>query len=171
MDKLKKQAEELGIKVDGRWSEDRLREEIETAQAAKAAADEQAAAEAEAERQAQEAQRAAEDEAARLAAEAQAEAEAQALAQQEAEAAAQAAAEEQARLDAEAEANRAAQDEALEREIAEGSVVLVNLQANPVRNLGLEGYGEATILPHQLDAITIKRIQRGVDLGLLKVKE
>ena len=28
MDDLKKQAEELGIKVDGRWSEDRLREEI-----------------------------------------------------------------------------------------------------------------------------------------------
>jgi hypothetical protein len=31
MDDLKKQAEELGIKVDGRWSEDRLREEIDKA--------------------------------------------------------------------------------------------------------------------------------------------
>lgn len=29
MSDIKKQAEELGIKVDGRWSEDRLREEIE----------------------------------------------------------------------------------------------------------------------------------------------
>lgn len=29
MDDLKKQAEELGIKVDGRWSEDRLRQEID----------------------------------------------------------------------------------------------------------------------------------------------
>lgn len=29
MDELKKQAEELGIKIDGRWSEDRLREEID----------------------------------------------------------------------------------------------------------------------------------------------
>lgn len=33
MDELKKQAEALGIKVDGRWSEDRLREEIEKVQA------------------------------------------------------------------------------------------------------------------------------------------
>lgn len=31
MDDLKKQAEELGIKIDGRWSEDRLREEIDKA--------------------------------------------------------------------------------------------------------------------------------------------
>lgn len=31
MDDLKKQAEELGIKVDGRWSEAKLREEIDKA--------------------------------------------------------------------------------------------------------------------------------------------
>lgn len=31
MDDLKKQAEELGIKIDGRWSEDRLREEVDKA--------------------------------------------------------------------------------------------------------------------------------------------
>ena len=31
MDDLKAQAEELGIKVDGRWSEERLREEIDRA--------------------------------------------------------------------------------------------------------------------------------------------
>lgn len=29
MDDLKAQAEELGIKIDGRWSDDRLREEID----------------------------------------------------------------------------------------------------------------------------------------------
>lgn len=29
MDELKKQAEELGIKVDGRWSKDRIQEEID----------------------------------------------------------------------------------------------------------------------------------------------
>lgn len=33
MDEIKKQAEELGIKVGKNWSEDRIREEIETAQA------------------------------------------------------------------------------------------------------------------------------------------
>jgi len=37
VEELKSQAEALGIKVDGRWSEDRLREEIEAVQAAKAA--------------------------------------------------------------------------------------------------------------------------------------
>lgn len=31
MDDLKKQAEELGIKVDGRWSDDRIQEEIDKA--------------------------------------------------------------------------------------------------------------------------------------------
>lgn len=31
MDDLKKQAEELGIKIDGRWSDDRIREEIDKA--------------------------------------------------------------------------------------------------------------------------------------------
>lgn len=36
MDDLKAQAEELGIKIDGRWSEDRLREEIDKALSAPA---------------------------------------------------------------------------------------------------------------------------------------
>ncbi len=39
MDDLKKQAEELGIKVDGRWSEERLREEIDKALAGPADSD------------------------------------------------------------------------------------------------------------------------------------
>lgn len=39
MDDLKAQAEELGIKVDGRWSEAKLREEIDKALAAPADSD------------------------------------------------------------------------------------------------------------------------------------
>lgn len=39
MEDLKKKAEELGIKVDGRWSEDRLREEIEQKLAAQPGSD------------------------------------------------------------------------------------------------------------------------------------
>lgn len=44
MDDLKKQAEELGIEVDGRWGEDRLKQEIDAALAGPAAPTEQDAA-------------------------------------------------------------------------------------------------------------------------------
>lgn len=133
MDKLKKQAEELGIKVDGRWSEERLQEEINEALALKADAD------AEAQRKA--------DEDARLKAEALAEIEAREKAEQEAR-----------------EAALAAQE-------SDEAVTIINLQANPMKVLGLKSYGEAKMTAAQMaDPRFTAKVERARLLGLIKVK-
>jgi membrane protein involved in colicin uptake len=154
MDKLKKQAEELGIKVDGRWSDERLQEEVDAAVAAKASAD----AEIQAEIEERARVRAAEEEAeqARLAKEAQDQADADALAEIHAR--------ERAELDAQAEALKAETDS--------GSVVIVNLQVNPMKVLGLAGlHSESTITRAQVaDPRFAAKVLRAIDLGLIKVK-
>lgn len=153
MNELKKQAEELGIKVDGRWSEERLLGEVNGAIAAKDAAD----AEIQAEIEERARVRAAEEEAeqARLAKEAQDQADADALAETQAR--------EQAELDAQAKA--------LEDERADDSVTIINLKENPMSALGLTSYGEATITRVQMaDPRFSAKVQRALDLGLIKVK-
>lgn len=153
MDELKKQAEELGVKVDGRWSAERLQEEVDAAVASKNAADAEILADIEARGKA----RAEEEEAeqARLAKEAQDQADADALAEIQAR--------EQAELDAQAKA--------LEDERVSDSVTIINLQANPMSALGLTSYGEAVITRAQVsDPRFAAKIQRAIDLGLIKVK-
>lgn len=150
MEDLKKKAEELGIKVDGRWSEDRLREEIESVEA--------------------------EAETARLAAEAEAQAQADAEAERlrlEQEEAERVAAEARAKEEAEAQAVREAEDAEVRAEAeSQGDIEVINLKANPMRSLGLAGYGRAVIPAAQLagDPTLKRRIDRGVELGLLKVE-
>lgn len=56
---------------------------------------------------------------------------------------------------------------------AEGRTTTIrNLKANPMRALGLDSYGSATFTEVQLsaDAMLVKKIERGVLLGLLKVE-
>jgi len=129
LDELKKQAEALGIKVDGRWSEDRLREEI-----AEKLAEQPAAEEAPEE--------VVEPESA-----------------------------EPVEPVAEVAADPVEPEPEIEPEVEVDGVHLRNLQANPMLSLGLEGYGVGFIPAHRLDAMTEKRIQRGIDLGLLRVEE
>ena len=55
--------------------------------------------------------------------------------------------------------------------VEEGSVVIVNLQANPMSALGLTGYGEATLTALQLaDPRFAAKVERAKSLGLIKVK-
>lgn len=153
MDKLTKQAEALGIKVDGRWSEDRLRSEIEEAQAALDAAEAQEKLRVEAEAKEKE------------------EAEAQEKARKEREE--QEAEAELARIEAEekAAAQAEAQREAFQKEQSKNSVTIINLQPNPMRSLGLDGYGEAELTGVQMsDPRFAAKIERARNLGLIKVK-
>lgn len=153
MDDLKKQAEELGIKVDKRWSDETLQEEVNKALTAKAAAD----AEIQAEIEERARVRAAEEEAeqARLAKETQGAADAAALAE----------------IEAREKAEKEAYDAALAAKDDEDSVVIVNLQANPMKVLGLTSYGEATLTAAQLaDPRFYAKVERAKTLGLIKVK-
>lgn len=58
-----------------------------------------------------------------------------------------------------------------EAEAEDRTVTIRNLKANPMRALGLDSYGSATFTEAQLstDATLVKKIERGVLLGLLKV--
>lgn len=161
MDELKKQAEELGIEVDGRWGEERLRAEIDKAldaPADNADALAEAAAKAAAE------------------AEALAIAEAEALAMAEAE---KAKAEEEARLAAELEAKAKEEADALaaQEEMARASryerraPTIKNLRENPNRRLGLKGFGSVQLTEAQMgDESLLKRIKHGIDTGVLSAE-
>lgn len=156
MDELKKQAEELGIKVDGRWSAERLQAEISE----KLAADPEPEVVAQpdvdpvAEVPVVEPEPIVEPDAATDPVEPEPEPE---LADEEKDAAdAEIEAEIQARFDA-------SQDD--------DSVVIINLQANPMSALGLASYGEAILTATQLaDPRFAAKVQRAIDLGLIKVK-
>lgn len=152
MDDLKKQAEELGIKVDKRWSDQRLQAEI----------DEKLAADPESEVVAQpdvepvvvEPAPVAEPEAATDPVEPEPEPELSA--------------EEKAAADAEIEAEIQSRFDASQDD---GSVVIINLQANPMKVLGLTSYGEATLTAAQLaDPRFYAKVERAKTLGLIKVK-
>lgn len=139
MDELKKQAEDLGIKVDGRWSAERLQAEIdeklaEDAPEAPVVVDEPVMDTAPVEPEP----------------EPEFDAEAKAAADAEIEA------EIQARYDASQQ---------------DGSVVIINLQANPMKVLGLASYGEATLTAAKMaDPRFAAKVQRAIDLGLIMVK-
>lgn len=160
MSNLKKKAEDLGIEVDGRWSDERIQKEIDqvTAQKnAEAEAVKTAQAEEAARLEAEEKERkqAEEAEKARLAEEKKAE---QAAAQQR-------------ELEAKAEEEAEAQRLAFEAEQDAKAVTVFSLQANPMRSLGLAGYGEATLTAAQMaDPRTAKKFERARELGLIKVK-
>lgn len=59
-----------------------------------------------------------------------------------------------------------------EAEAEDRTVTVRNLKANPMRALGLDSYGSATFTEAQLsaDSALVKKIERGVELGLLKVE-
>ena len=154
MTDLEKQAKELGIKVDKRWSDQRLQAEI----------DEKLAAEPEPEVVAQpdvepvvvEPAPVAEPEAEKDPVEPDPEPEPELSTEEKAAADAEIEAEIQARFDA-------SQDD--------GSVVIINLQANPMKVLGLTSYGEATLTALQLaDPRFAAKVERAKILGLIKVK-
>lgn len=160
MSNLKKKAEDLGIEVDGRWSDERIQKEIDQVTAQKNAEAEKikaAQAEETARLEAEEKERkqAEEAEKARLAEEKKAEE----------------AAEAQHKLEAKAAEEAEAQRQALEAEQGAKAVTVVSLQANPMRALGLAGYGEATLTAAQMaDPRMAKKVERARELGLIKVK-
>lgn len=75
----------------------------------------------------------------------------------------------QAAIEARAPADGRASDDV---EPVESSVTVINLQANPMKVLGLGSYGLAVFTERQLDADPrlYAKIKRGVDLGILKVE-
>lgn len=165
MDELKKQAEELGIKVDGRWSAERLQAEI----------GEKLAADPEPElvddlpepTPEQEVEVPVAEVFEGLSAPAEPEPELEFDPEAKAAADAEIQAEIQARFDASQEA------EIIEPEApTENSVTVINLQANPMKVLGLASYGSTVFTERQLDADPrlYAKIKRGVDLGILKVE-
>lgn len=150
MDDLKKQAEELGIKVDKRWSDQRLQAEI----------DEKLAADPESEVVAQ-------PDVEPVVVEPAPVAEPEAVADP-VEPEPELSAEEKAAADAEIEAEIQARFDASQDD---GSVVIINLQANPMKVLGLTSYGEATLTAAQLaDPRFYAKVERAKTLGLIKVK-
>lgn len=154
MSDLKKKAEALGIKIDGRWNDERIQEEIDSVTAANATAEQKEKLRLESE--------AKEKSDAEAAAKLKAEQEAEAKKAEEA----RIAAEEKARLESEA------QVKALEKEQAAQSVTITNLQGNPMRSLGLEAYGEAVMPGHVASEPRMAlKIERAKALGLIKVSK
>lgn len=144
MDELKKQAEELGIKVDGRWSAERLQAEIDEVLAK------------EPEHDAETPEAVAEPEARTEPVEPEPEPELDAEAK--------------AAGDAEIQADIQARFDASQ---AEGSVTVINLQENTMMALGLEGlHSEATLTAAQMALPRFAaKVQRAIDLGLIMVKD
>ena len=170
MDELKKQAEELGIKVDGRWSAERLQAEIDE----KLAADPEpeVVAQPDAEVVVVEPEPAVEPEAAADPVEPEVGAGVAAtfgdpiispVTEPEFDPAAKAAA------DAEIEAEIQARFDASQDD---GSVVIINLKENPMRVLGLGGlHTESVLTAAQLaDPRFYAKVERAISLGLVKVK-
>ena len=140
MDELKKQAAELGIKVDGRWSEERLQAEI----------DEKLAADPEPEVVEPVVEAPAVLENPVVDPEPVVEPEAQADP-----------------VEPEPEPEPQVDADADEVEF----VIIQNLQANPMKSLGLASYGEARLTELQMaDARFAAKVKRAVELGLIKVK-
>ena len=148
MDDLKKQAEELGIKVDGRWSAERLQAEI----------DEKLAADPEPEVEQEEPV-----------------AEPEAVAdpvEPEPEPEPELSAEDKAAADAEIEAEIQARFEESQAH-ADDSVVVTSLIANPMKVFGLTGEGStATFTRQQLaaDSRLTAKLQRALDSGMVTVE-
>lgn len=144
MDELKKQAEELGIKIDGRWSAERLQAEIDEKLAEEPVAEADAPVEPEPEAEAVEPD----------------------LTEVNAEI--------QAEIEARAEANGGIDpdlgDDAPPAE--EGSMTIINLKENSMLVLGLEGlHSESTLHAAQLaEPRFAAKVQRAIDLGLIMVK-
>ena len=148
MDNLKNKAKELGVKVDGRWSDERLQQEIDAALAEQDLAVHSVTAMAIAKK---------------AIADSQLHIEERAHIKAEGEEAKKAG--EKAELEAQ-------QAKALEEEEARGSVTVINLQANPMSNFGLSSYGEAVITKTQLsDPHFAAKMHRAIELGLIKIKQ
>ena len=121
MDELKKQAEELGIKVDGRWSEERLQSEIDKVLGGEPLTEE---VEEQAEEVAQEN-------------------EVEGLPTDDA-------------------------STAEPEEEGEAPVTLTSLRANPIKRLGLKGFGSVELSADQLgNKQLMARIAHGVETGVL----
>lgn len=53
----------------------------------------------------------------------------------------------------------------------EPAMTVINLKANPMRSLGLDGYGSKVFaFKEAADEALMRKIRRGVELGLLKVE-
>lgn len=169
MDELKKQAEELGIKVDGRWSAERLQAEIDKKLAEEP--EPEGAAQPDVEPVVVEPAPVVEPKAVTDPVEPEVSAGVAAafgdpiispVTEPEFDPVAKAAA------DAEIEAEIQARFDASQDD---GSVVIINLQANPMKVLGLASYGEATLTAAQLaDPRFYAKVERAKTLGLIKVK-
>jgi hypothetical protein len=167
VDDLKKQAKELGIKVDKSWSDQRLQAEIDEKLAAAPESEvvAQPVVETVAETPAVEPEPAVEAEAATDPVEPEPEPEVDlALAN----------AEIQAEIETRAPADGRESEEPTEAvDPVENSITVTNLKVNPMKVLGLSSYGSAVFTERQLDADPrlYAKIKRGVDLGILKVDQ
>lgn len=144
MDELIKQAESLGIKVFKSWDEDRLKTEIAKVVEAKAASS---------------GDHAVAIEPVTITVDGDPDQIAEVVSEQ---LAATPAAEPEPEPEAEAEA-----------EAEDRTATIRNLKANPMRALGLDSYGSVIFTEAQLsaDSMLVKKIERGVLLGLLKVDD
>lgn len=142
MDELKKQAEELGIKVDGRWSKDRIQEEIDAKLA---------------EGQLQEVV----DQSAVVQAEQVPESQADEVVEQEE------GDEEEGQEEGERQPFTDPKPEVVEQP---ESAVITSMVENPMRAFGLNGKGStATVHAAQLrDKAFLAKLQRAIELGMIK---
>lgn len=154
MSDLKKQAEELGIKVDGRWSDERLQAEIDEMLAKDpVAVDEPSMVDD--------------------LPDGPAEPEVEVLAPGVVDPLVAGNAEIQAEIEARAPADGRESDEPTEAvDPADHSITVTNLQVNPMKVLGLASYGSVVFTERQLNADPrlYAKIKRGVELGILKVE-
>jgi len=150
VDDLKKQAEELGIKVDKRWSDQRLQAEIDEKLAE---TPEPAVEQPEIAPEAVELEPVVEPESVTDPIEPESEFSPEVKAAADAEIQDEI----QARFDVAQE---------------EGAVVVTNLQASPMKALGLASYGEVTFTQGDLarDPQLVKKLERAELLGLVKIE-
>lgn len=147
MDELIKQAESLGIKVFKSWDEERLKAEIAKVVAAKAASS---------------GDHAIAIEPVTITVDGDPDLVADAIVKELAKAA----------TDREPQAPSVSSQIMMQVDVSdEPAMTVINLKANPMRSLGLDGYGSKVFaFKEAADEALMRKIRRGVELGLLKVE-
>lgn len=147
MDELIKQAESLGVKVFKSWDEERLKAEIAKVVAANAASS---------------GDHAVAIEPVVITVDGDPDLAAEAIAKELAKAAAK----------PETQAPSVSSQIMMQVDVSdEPAMTVINLKANPMRSLGLDGYGSKVFaFKEAADEALMRKIRRGVELGLLKVE-
>lgn len=156
MDELIKQAESLGIKVFKSWDEERLKTEIAKVVEASAASSGDHAVAVDA------SYHAVVIEPVAITVDGDPDLVAEAIVKELAKAA----------TDRETQAPSVSSQIMMQVDVSdEPAMTVINLKANPMRSLGLDGYGSKVFaFKEAADEALMRKIRRGVELGLLKVE-